>query len=324
MTMKELAKLANVSCSTVSKAFRDAEDISEETRDLVFEIAKENGCFMEFYKGKYSKPIIAILCPELRSGYYSGYVEKLQQTITAAGGIALISTHHFDRAVQAELIEYYGGYLKVDGIFAFNLNIELKAGMKQKPIVALFNSRNTDLVTVDFAAPIAEAVAHLKALGHRKLAFIGESLTIGKERAFCACCEEQGLEAACIRAASRFEEAGKEGARRILEMQDRPTAVVCAYDDIAIGLIRRLKKSGYSVPQDFSVIGMDDINSSEHLETPLTTIDSNPAEVCRIAWDLMEKKLKNRHYTLRQKITITGRLLIRETTAPLEKKPRFD
>ena len=58
MTMNELAKLANVSVSTVSKAFSDADDVSEDTKDLVFAIAKEQGCFGKFYKGKYHKKII--------------------------------------------------------------------------------------------------------------------------------------------------------------------------------------------------------------------------------------------------------------------------
>ena len=69
MTMRELAKLANVSVSTVSKAFHDAEDISEETRNLVFETAKQYGCFGKFYKVKFPKQVIAFICPELGSGF---------------------------------------------------------------------------------------------------------------------------------------------------------------------------------------------------------------------------------------------------------------
>ena len=55
MTMKELAKLANVSVSTVSKAFAEADDVSEETKNHIFNIAKEYGCYGKFFKGKYSK-----------------------------------------------------------------------------------------------------------------------------------------------------------------------------------------------------------------------------------------------------------------------------
>ena len=58
ITMRELAKLCNVSISTVSKAFLDADDVSSNTKKHIFEIAKENGCYGKFYKGKYHKKIM--------------------------------------------------------------------------------------------------------------------------------------------------------------------------------------------------------------------------------------------------------------------------
>ena len=67
MTMRELARLANVSVSTVSKAFADADDVCRETKEHIFRIARETGCYGKFYKGKYSKKIYAIICSELIS-----------------------------------------------------------------------------------------------------------------------------------------------------------------------------------------------------------------------------------------------------------------
>ena len=77
MTMRELAKLANVSASTVSKAFGNAEDVSEDTKELIFSLAKEHGCFNKFSKTKYSKLTVAIICPEMKTPYYVEYVDKL-------------------------------------------------------------------------------------------------------------------------------------------------------------------------------------------------------------------------------------------------------
>ena len=67
MTLRELAALTNYSVSTVSKAFHGAEDISESTREEIFAVAREYGCFGKYYKDKYQKKIIAVICPELRS-----------------------------------------------------------------------------------------------------------------------------------------------------------------------------------------------------------------------------------------------------------------
>ena len=87
--MKELAKLCNVSVSTVSKAFSNTEDISSDTKKLIFETAKKEGCYGKFYKHKYPKRIIAIICPEIASNYYSIFIEELQRLIESDNGICI-------------------------------------------------------------------------------------------------------------------------------------------------------------------------------------------------------------------------------------------
>ena len=71
MTMKELAKLANVSVSTASKAFSMSSEGSDETREIIFDVAKKHGCFKKFFNAKYPKLVIAVICPEFESTYYS-------------------------------------------------------------------------------------------------------------------------------------------------------------------------------------------------------------------------------------------------------------
>lgn len=65
MNMRDLAKLANVSISTVSKAFKNADDINEETKQHIFNLAKQNGCYGKYCKEKYPKKVIAIISREL-------------------------------------------------------------------------------------------------------------------------------------------------------------------------------------------------------------------------------------------------------------------
>ncbi len=121
----------------------------------------------------------------------------------------------------------------------------------------------------------------------------------------------------------RFEQAGKDCARRMLDLPQKPTALLCAYDYIAFGTIQYLKKKGFAIPQDFSVIGMDNISETEYLDHSLTTIDSAADEICRIAWDLLQKKQQNQYYRTQQQITVTGRLILRQTTAPPKKEGLF-
>ena len=67
MKLKDLANLCNVSVSTVSKAFCDADDIGDETKEMIFEMAKKNGCYEKYYKGRYHKFVVAVICPEVNS-----------------------------------------------------------------------------------------------------------------------------------------------------------------------------------------------------------------------------------------------------------------
>ncbi len=312
MTMRDLAKLANVSVSTVSKAFHDADDISPQTRDLVFEIAKKYGCFGKFYKGKFHKQIIAIICPELGSSFYTTYVEQLQSIIEANNGIALISADHFSATSQAELLDYYASYLQVDGIITLNLIGPLKKGY-DIPIVSVFNtpSPHIDAVRVNLEQPMSDAIQLLYSLGHEKIAFIGEKLTTTKAQLFQKIIGQP--DPLIIESNHRFEKAGEDGIKQLLAAKENFTAVICAYDNIALGAIRQLKRSGYRVPEDFSVIGIDNISTSEHAETALTTIDTNPREVCLLAWDIIQKKQKSKYYHSVQEITITGKLIVRES-----------
>ena len=315
MTMRELARLANVSVSTVSKAFGGAEDISEETRDHVFRIAKQNGCFGRFSKSRFQKQVIALICPELSGDFYNLFVERLQRFIENNGGIAVVSACHFDPDRQEELIDYYASYLNVDGILVCSLAKPLKRGY-DVPIVSLFSSvdPSVDQVRVDLSAPMEEAIRALYGLGHRSIAFLGERLTTGKAEIFeLTCAGYRDLNARALTTEERFERAGEACVCELLASGSDATAIVCAYDNIAIGAIRELKRRGYSVPEDYSVIGIDNINVSGYMETTLSSIDTDPDEICITAWELICRKQENKYYRSNREITVRGRLILRES-----------
>ena len=111
----------------------------------------------------------------------------------------------------------------------------------------------------------------------------------------------------------RFENAGKLGVQQLLDNNTDATAIFCAYDYIALGAIKQLIDKGYSVPEDFSVIGIDNINVSKYISRSLTTIDSHTEEQCRIICELMKKKLENKFSQNKSNIHIKSDLIIRDT-----------
>lgn len=176
-----------------------------------------------------------------------------------------------------------------------------------------------DNIQIDGSSALLEAVKLLKDYGHKKIAFIGEHLTEGKAVHFQAAMENAGLESPpVIESQYRFEKAGVDGIRQLLEQKTDCTAIICAYDNIALGTIKELKRQGYRIPDDFSIIGMDNISVAPYMETSLSSIGVNADEVCMVAWDLLDKKMNNNFYRSSQQITIQGRLFVRESVARVE------
>lgn len=320
MTMRDIAKLCNVSVSTVSKAFMCADDISEDTKQMIFSVAKENGCYEKYYKGKYHKFVVAVICPEIDSQYYARFTERLQEAIENVGGIMVVALDRFDKRRRNELVEYFSASNRADGLVVFGFT-ELKKGY-DIPIISVGSTvSGVDSVVGNLADGIDKAVKHLVDLGHKRIAFVGEPLTTGKRDVFLQSLAKYNVSSRAediVMADSRFENAGFIGARRLIENKTECNAIVCAYDYIAIGVMRYLEQEGYKIPEDFSVIGMDNIDTSKYLAQSLTTIDSHLEEVCTVVADLMAKKVKNRWVSAKQQIKLSSDLIIRESTGPVK------
>ena len=86
MTLKKIADAANVSVSTVSKAFSWSNEISEGKRQYIFEIAKREGCYDKYCKPEFVKKVIAVICPEVMGGYYTHQITLFEKEIKKRGG----------------------------------------------------------------------------------------------------------------------------------------------------------------------------------------------------------------------------------------------
>ena len=317
MNMRDLAKLANVSISTVSKAFKNADDINEETKQHIFNLAKQNGCYGKYCKEKYPKKVIAIISRELGGDYYKEIVEKFENIISKNNCICVIANDMFNSERQSELIEYFASYIKVDGIIVFNLATPLKKGYNI-PIVSVFNSADPKIDTVkcDTKKAIVDAVETLLNLGHTEISFFGESLTDPKEKVFTNSLKSFGLPSDLIfKSKKRFEKAGEDCFDQLIKSQKSCSAIICAYDHIALGAMKAIKSNGFIVPDDYSLIGIDNITFSEYCYTPLSTIGINIDLMCEAVWNLMSKKLKNSFYTSKENILVDCKFILRESVA---------
>ncbi len=322
MTLKDIAAEAGVSVATVSKAFKNASDVGEETKERIYAIAKKHGCFHKYYKERYEKKVVAVICHELNSAFYSTQLEYIKAYFARRNTDIIISTDDFDENKQRELIQFHSTLTKVDGIIVFGLYQTLPKGI-EVPVVAISGNRelsHTDIVRPNHRKAMCAAVSHLKELGHRQIAFIGETRTSKYQSSFAYAMERYELSTDLqIIAAGRFEEAGIHGIEALLAKKVPFTAVICAYDYIAIGAIKALQRHGLQVPEDISVVGSDNIPTAGHLNKALTTIDQGSPAICDMACSLLMKKMQNKYYCAGSTIEIDGHLIIRETTGPCKK-----
>lgn len=297
MTLSKLAQLANVSVAVVSKAFSGRDDVSDAMREHVFAVAKQHGCFRQFYHARYDKPVIAVIIPEAISKYYIHYIETLKKDIEELGCTMLLSISNFDTKMTEELVRYYAEYSKVDGIILVGSSESFSFDCATDLVTVITPKKSLPPVTVTFSLEngIAECAGRLLELGHRKIGYVGEELTSGKEDLLVKTLKASGLEIRdewIYSSKERFEEAGKDGTRKIMDASGGEiSAIIGAYGYITAGIIEELTDMGISIPDGVSVISMDNDPYPIHAALDVAAIPSGTDDICREAMKILQARI---------------------------------
>ena len=312
MTMEELAKAAGVSLSAVSKAFSGSREVNSDTRQRIFDLAKDNGCYYKYIKKNILNPVIAIICNEIRGNYTTRLVSLLEAEVRKRGGFTVVATDNFDSGIRNDLISYFAEHVGVAGIILCNtLGEECKYKI---PVIVLGESDKFSSVNMTWHRAIEEAILHFSEFGHTKIAFIGEKYTSLKNGIFEQVMKKCGLPVNgdyVIHSEKRFEDAGYDGVEKLLALPERPTAILAAYDNIALGAMKCINDNGLSIPGDISLIGMNDNEESRYLSAPLTTGTAFLEDMCEVTAELMFEKIKAEDYRTVKTIKVSSELIKR-------------
>lgn len=295
ITLSKLAKIAHVSLSTASKAFSMSNEVNEKTREEIFKIAKEYGVFRKFYNSKYSKWIIAVICPELTSNFYTEHLCKIHRYLKEYECEIIVAVTNFSKEKCDELLNYYEKHTSVDGVIS--LTAISNSSVAELPIVCL----NENTISDHFFNGIDQMIKYFKSKNVSDIGFLGENLTRSKKDAFEAILRKNGFELNSqfvYISENRLEKAGFEGMNYLLSLSSPPRAVLCAYDHIAIGAMRAVSKRGLNVPKDIAIVGMDNISMSEFLTPSLASIDSSVDFKCKSLVDNIINKLNGNEINL--------------------------
>ncbi len=328
--LKDIAAAAGLSVPTVSKALRNTGELNEQTVAVVQQIAESMGYeIRETERAKSRSNVIGVVAPELNSSYYVMILDSLRKALREQKMQMLLMLTDFTEEQEEKCIKEL---LRVGvcGVICFAEHEEvtesfrrLVTNNKTVPFLLVSMVEKTDLcdsLCMDADSYVHLALEHLIKLGHRRIGYVGETLTENKRQAFEQYLRDRGLpvnEEYIVVTDSRFEKSGKEGMNRILACKELPTAIYAAYDEIARGVIYAAKRAGYAVPQDFSVVSASDIYSAKYMDPPLTTVTNFVGDMGELACDLMMARLARPNKPV-ENISLNPRLVVRESTATLQ------
>lgn len=325
MNLSKLAKLANVSVSTVSKAFSDSDEISKETKERIIELAKKHNCFEKYYKPKYPKKLIVVICPEILGLHYGQMATYIEREITENGDTMVLSVSNFSASRQNDLIDYYTKYLKPDGIIVIEPAGQIKNDTDIPIVQISFENaaKNVYSVKADIYPALDKAITYLQELGHTRIGFIGEKYATVEYDFFRNAIKKRAvplLQKHIVISDKRFLDAGYYGMEEMLKNEPLPTAIIAAYSHIAVGIMQRIKESGLRVPEDISVICLDDINVMPYSDKTLSCIKMHLDDLSCIAIDLLYQKIKRGYIRIEQAISVTREFDKGDTIGPASKK----
>jgi len=330
VTIRQVAELAGVSIATVSRVLNGRADVSEETRQVVTQVARDQGYGPRrpHQAAARSTGLVGVTMPFTDPAYFacilSGAAEALYERDMRA--VLCPTRHEHDREVSL-LDRLARG--ETDGALLVQpeeSNDELRQLTSHgygfvviDPLHPL--DEGIPVVSAAHASGANQATRHLLELGHRRIGVI-----TGPPDGVASASRLQGYHAALAAAgvmpdpalevaADFVVDGGVLGAGRLLALPDPPTAIFAFNDSLAIGAFQAARTRGLRLPADLSVVGFDDTRDASIAYPALTTVRQPLAELGRMAVTLLHQLLERQSFEPLQ-VELATRLVVRESTAP--------
>jgi len=326
VSIKDIAKEANVSPSTVSRALNNHPRISDKTKKQIQTLAKE----MEYVPSTIARDLvgqhsatIGVAIADFLNPFYSDIVASIEDVAVANNYQVFVSSFYRDIQRELELFNIFyerrfAGII-VSGSLVDNEYLSLP-NSDFMPVVLINCPHYPFSVSVDKVLGARLAVEYLVELGHRRIAFIRQGFDSESSRLRLKSFRET-LNGYGIAVDERYIVDGDEwftgGVRavaQLLALAEPPTAVFCFNDMTAIGAINALQQKGYKVPQDLSVIGFDDLDIASFYHPSLTTVRQPIYQIGRSAAKMLYSLIQSEENIQAQ--VLEPELVIRESTAP--------
>jgi LacI family transcriptional regulator, repressor for deo operon, udp, cdd, tsx, nupC, and nupG len=322
----DVAKKANVSTATVSRVITNSGTVKRETTEKVMEaieLLNYQPNLLARQLRKSETNTILVVVPDITNTFFSKVLRGIETVAIENGYQVLLGDAHNN-------VGFESGYLdilrqkKADGMILLTASIDeqiIGELAQQYPVVLACEYTEGSLVptvSIDNISSARKATEHLIELGHQRIGFISGPfngvLSRDRLKGYQQAMAQHGLplESLLVQEGDFTFESGFNLMLKYLALQEPPTAIFAANDEMAIGAIKAIKSKGLNVPGNFSIVGFDDIKFASIYEPALTTIAQPSFDIGRKAMELL-MKLINKDDIEKYQYILEDKLIIRDS-----------
>jgi len=330
VTVKTLAKELNISIATVSKALNDSYEISLETKQKVWDLAKKlkyernpSASNLRSHKTK----TIAVIIPEIANNFFSLAINGIEEIARKRDYHVLIYQTHENSEIE---IAFTDSLLsgRVDGILISvssntNNNEHFKELVKRIPVVffdRVFEDIDAVKITTDDYESAYNATCHLVECGCKKIAYLFalNNLVTGKNRfaGYKKALEKYNMVCTDEMIVNYDKDSNKNYENiKTLMLTQKPDAIISSIEDLALPCYYVARELDLSIPKDLKIISFSNLNTAPLLSPSLTTIEQPAFEIGKEAAGILFKILDKKHFEPNENHILKSSLIKRESTS---------
>jgi LacI family transcriptional regulator len=331
MNIREIAKRARVSTATVSRAINHVPTVDPQLSKRVWKVVNELG----YYPNTQARTLVSgrsrifgLVVSEITNPFFPEIVQVFEDLAVEHGyELLLTSTVHDPKRMELSVRRMIER--RVDGIAVMTFGMEdiLLQDAKLRDIPMVFvdvgpNQPRVANIKIDYLHGIRQAVQHLAALRHERIAFIsGPShlkSAVARREAYEVSMREIGMQVnpSLIVEGDHAIEGGMNAMSKLLSLTRPPTAVLCSNDMTALGVMHKCYEENIPIPEALSVVGYDDIRLARFVLPPLTTVQMSQTELARLAFHALLREIQAENQSVNgTEYVLQTSLVLRDSTA---------
>lgn len=337
VSSKDVAKLAGVSQSTVSRVLNNPDNVKVQNREKVLRAMEQLGYYPNLIARSLvtkSTRTIALISGTLNNGFYVEATESIVHLAKKRGYNTIV--YFEDEQEIPDFFESVMGY-KVDGVLLSLINLDdpVVERLRQSKLPHVFFNRRPrtggNYVTLDNITAAQLLTKHLLDLGHRRIAFVSGTNNVStfheRQLGF-----ENSLRSADVEISPELvhninpsKQEVEKVTNHLLQLPTRPTAIVCATDSMALACMNVILEKGLRIPDDISIAGFDNIGITSHRSIQLTTVGNEGESMGELAANALIDMLENSgaHNGKNNEVIIQRvlrpKLVVRKTTGKVKR-----